>query len=262
LEVTYVSSSSLVTPSNSKNHSFRGCVLYPTLVTVVAMTTRRDESPALWEQQRKEVRTMTQRTMTQETRASAIDELAKGLASGTISRRKALRLMGAALVGGSLASIPGVALAANPCPSPRIKCRGTCCADGVTTCQGTGSDQTCGPAPVVCPTGQEECGSACCQSGETCLNGDCCPSTQVCGSVCCPSGQTCVNGTCSSSPPPGGECTVWDNEGQHTVICPSGYACCPDVGCYDPNAGQHCCTNDGGFNYICQVGVDCECPIM
>jgi hypothetical protein len=41
----------------------------------------------------------------------SFDELAKGLASGTISRRKALRLMGSALLGGVLASIPGVALA-------------------------------------------------------------------------------------------------------------------------------------------------------
>jgi hypothetical protein len=43
----------------------------------------------------------------------SFDELARGLASGTLSRRKALRLMGAALVGSALASIPGVALAAD-----------------------------------------------------------------------------------------------------------------------------------------------------
>jgi hypothetical protein len=40
------------------------------------------------------------------------EDLAKGLASGTVSRRKTLQLMGAALVGGALASIPGVAWAA------------------------------------------------------------------------------------------------------------------------------------------------------
>jgi hypothetical protein len=37
------------------------------------------------------------------------DELTRALASGSISRCKALRLMGAALVGGTLASFPGVA---------------------------------------------------------------------------------------------------------------------------------------------------------
>ena len=41
----------------------------------------------------------------------SLDELAKGLATGTLSRGKALRLMGAALVGGTLASIPGIAWA-------------------------------------------------------------------------------------------------------------------------------------------------------
>ncbi len=43
---------------------------------------------------------------------SSLDELAKGLASGTISRRKALGLMSSALLGSALASIPGVAWAA------------------------------------------------------------------------------------------------------------------------------------------------------
>jgi hypothetical protein len=42
---------------------------------------------------------------------TSFDELAKGLANGTISRRQALRWMGGTLVGGVLASIPGVALA-------------------------------------------------------------------------------------------------------------------------------------------------------
>src|ERR671910_3161648 len=42
---------------------------------------------------------------------TSFDEVAKGLANGTISRRQALRWMGGALVGGVLASIPGVALA-------------------------------------------------------------------------------------------------------------------------------------------------------
>lgn len=97
---------------------------------------------------------------------TSFDELAKGLTNGTLSRRKALRMFGAALVGGMLASIPGVAWAARPegagrpegvgrpggCPSPRIRCRGQCCAEGVTTCQGTGKNKTCGPAaPAACP---------------------------------------------------------------------------------------------------------------
>jgi hypothetical protein len=51
--------------------------------------------------------------MARETGASSsLDELAVGLASGTLSRGKALKLMGAALVGGALASFPGAAWAA------------------------------------------------------------------------------------------------------------------------------------------------------
>ena len=85
------------------------------------------------------------------TREPSFDALAKGLANGTVSRRKALRMFGAVLVGGTLASIPGVAFAA-ACPSPRIRCRGECCAEGVTTCEGTGKNKTCGPriCPVTC----------------------------------------------------------------------------------------------------------------
>jgi hypothetical protein len=41
----------------------------------------------------------------------SLDDLAKGLARGTISRREAVRLVGAALLGGALASVPGFAWA-------------------------------------------------------------------------------------------------------------------------------------------------------
>jgi hypothetical protein len=51
--------------------------------------------------------------MGEETRERSFDELAKGLASGTLSRGKALRLMGAALVGGALASLPGAGWASH-----------------------------------------------------------------------------------------------------------------------------------------------------
>jgi hypothetical protein len=179
--------------------------------------------------------------MTEETRESSFDDLAKGMASGTLSRRKALRMLGAALVGGTLASIPGVALAANPCPSPRIKCRGQCCAEGVTTCQGTGKNKTCGPVP--CQTGLTLCSGQCvdtatdatncgscgiaCNQGQSCVNGACvtnctagqtrCGTTCVdlqtsvtncgsCGNACAP-GDICVNGACGCpATPTGGSC--------------------------------------------------------
>src|SRR5215216_3223108 len=41
-------------------------------------------------------------------RERSFDAFARGLANGSISRRKALRMLGAALVGGAVASIPAV----------------------------------------------------------------------------------------------------------------------------------------------------------
>ncbi len=52
--------------------------------------------------------------MSEETNGRSFDELAKGLASGEVSRRKALRLMGAALAGGTLASLVGIGEACRP----------------------------------------------------------------------------------------------------------------------------------------------------
>ncbi len=76
---------------------------------------------------------------------NSLDELAKGLANRSVSRRGALKLVGGTILGGLLASIPGVAWAAPPCPS------------GVT----------CGPLPG------ERGGPVCCAIGENCVNGRC-----------------------------------------------------------------------------------------
>ena len=48
-------------------------------------------------------------------RSHSFDDLARGLADGSISRGRAMKLMGVALLGGVLASIPeGAAFAAPP----------------------------------------------------------------------------------------------------------------------------------------------------
>jgi hypothetical protein len=44
----------------------------------------------------------------------SVDDLAKGQATGTVSKRKALRMLGAALVGGLPALVPEVVWAAKP----------------------------------------------------------------------------------------------------------------------------------------------------
>ena len=48
------------------------------------------------------------------TRERSFDELAKGLANGKLSRRKALGMLGGAVMGSVLASVPGIAWAAKP----------------------------------------------------------------------------------------------------------------------------------------------------
>ncbi len=47
-----------------------------------------------------------------------LDELAKALAVGTVSRRRALKLIGASLAGAAAALVPGVAAAAPPEHAP------------------------------------------------------------------------------------------------------------------------------------------------
>jgi hypothetical protein len=82
--------------------------------------------------------------MTGEARERSFDELARGLADGSLTRGKALRLMGAALLGSVLFSIPGVAWAK---PKP-----GTCTKN------------------KHCPAGQT-CVDRQCQAAEACIPG-------------------------------------------------------------------------------------------
>src|SRR5918995_6518857 len=87
--------------------------------------------------------------MSREPRESAFDELARLSASGTLSRGKALRLMGAALLGGVLASIPGVALAAR-CDPNETPCGKFCC-NSQQACEKRGGAPRCiNPTTVEC----------------------------------------------------------------------------------------------------------------
>ena len=118
----------------------------------------------------------------------SFDALTKGLANGSISRGRAIKLMGTALLGGVLVSIPGMALAdhtpghggggggggapggSQGCPSGQVRVKGRCqplgacdqdrdclspedsCCNGV--CTTLGQDQNnCGACGNVCPEG-------------------------------------------------------------------------------------------------------------
>jgi hypothetical protein len=177
---------------------------------------------------------------------SSFDELAKNLADGSISRRKALRFIGGAFVGGLLASIPGTAWAAKPpppgkggCPPGRVQCRGKC---------------------VDLKTDRNNCGqcSNVCSEQESCWGGKCCSSSrgeQFCdfggGSrVCCPPDTYCAYpGLCChfNETPCGGQCVSNDCQ------------------CCDFEDGQRCCPPDtycAGFGLCCpfdQINCNGQC---
>jgi|SRR5829696_351829 len=144
--------------------------------------------------------------MATQTTERSLDELAKGLATGTLSRGKAIRWMGGALLGAALASVPGVAWA-NDCRRLGRECRrdSQCCSKN---CVRRGDDKVCG-----CPEGKTRCKDRCvnldrsehhcgecfnrCDEGEECVNGVCGGGEPMCGpNPPCPEGQECVQEIC------------------------------------------------------------------
>jgi hypothetical protein len=153
------------------------------------------------------------------TEENPFDELVKGVASGTISRRRALKLVGSAILGaGFLGTIPGVAEARTP------KCRsggGTGC---TTPCRNTNKNCTCvktseGSRACVyqCCSGRGCSSSSACRSREVCMTTTCCGGVRgVCVTLCkesrpgyCTRGATAQ----SESTVPTGGSGVWDTSG-------------------------------------------------
>src|SRR5688500_15788761 len=125
--------------------------------------------------------------MATQTTQSSLDELAKGLATGTLSRGKAIRWMGGALLGTALASIPGVAWA-DDCRRLGRECRrdSQCCS---RNCVRRGDDKVC-----ACPQGRTRC-------GDRCVNLD--RNERHCGRCFnrCAEGEQCVDGVCGGGEP-------------------------------------------------------------
>jgi hypothetical protein len=170
--------------------------------------------------------------VSQETSNHSFDELARGLANGSVSRRRALRLMGAALVGGALASIPGIAWA-KPKPAGRKcnhnhqcesgQCVGGMCQGGGGICPTGGSCETGFPFPCqntdgcFCTTTTE--GTTFCAQSISCGDPDpvaCtssqdCPSGWVCSDTCCLGEGRICNPPCGTIV--GGAASSADNQG-------------------------------------------------
>jgi hypothetical protein len=209
--------------------------------------------------------------MARGTTESSLDELAKGLANGTLSRGKALRWMGGALLGAALASVPGVAWA-DDCRRLGRECRrdSQCCS---RNCVRRGDDKVC-----ACPQGQDRCNDRCvnldrnerhcgecfnrCDAGEECVAGECqgeggCPpGTTECGTQCCQTGETCLQGLACC--PTAQVCGT----GTSAICCPSAATCVDGFcECDDPDAlacGDQCVACEGGT--VNSESCLCECP--
>jgi hypothetical protein len=194
------------------------------------------------------------------------DRLARDVAQGRISRRRAFRTFAAGTLALSAPwAFPRRAHAADcatycasggGCPPPASGC---CCfqtAPGVINVCGCynpdtqecvfidGEDGGC----VVrdkpgCPPGQTECAGTCCEEGETCEDGVCVgcgPGTTKCGSTCCfdDSQQCCGNERCC---PKDGRCCGG-------ICCKATESCCKDQCC---KKGQKCVDKIGKGDVTC-----------
>jgi hypothetical protein len=174
------------------------------------------------------------------------DDLSRSLA-GSTSRRGVLKLMGAAVVGGTAAAV------LRP-----FHAGGAVCGSGTTPC-GTG----CCPAGVACvdpatnkcgcPAGRAPCGSHCCPNkGDFCAFATpggcdaCCPrGTTGCDRFCCDAGVACVrdglgNKVCGCA---AGTTSCIDSGSGQLKCCPGGQACPADLSSCPATTGgtlNHC----------------------
>jgi hypothetical protein len=104
-----------------------------------------------------------------------LDVLARAVASGEVSRRKALRQLGGAMAGALLAYL-GIGCETTPTAPSGPRVDGPRLDGGRDDCKATGKA---------------------CKKPSQCCSGNCC------GGVCCATGQICLNGTCANPCTPG-----------------------------------------------------------
>jgi hypothetical protein len=178
----------------------------------------------------------------------SLDELAKGLATGTLSRGKAIRWMGGALLGAALASVPGVAWA-DDCRRLGRACRrdSQCCS---RNCIRRGEEKVC-----ACPEGQDRC-------NDRCVNLE--RNERHCGACFnrCPEGQECIDGvcgggTCPRPPLTEGDCNCAFHCGDSF---PSPATCQdnPNCMCWETTEGTGFCGGIGNcFEFVCSSSSEC-----
>jgi hypothetical protein len=147
------------------------------------------------------------------TEKHSFDELAKGLATNSLGRRDALKLVGGAVLGALLSSIPRVALAQGGPPflgEPPGGRRFEVCSSSVICDQSESIDAICVPLcadygglfSTTCLPDDPSCVR---QSGTNLVQCDCVQQGQnqnPTGPQGCPEGQVRVNGQCVTPPEP------------------------------------------------------------
>ena len=184
------------------------------------------------------------------------DELARGLADGTLTRGKALRLMGAAVVGGTLGSLgigeagadpPGCKRIGKHCTRDTQCCGSLVCPSG--TCQAQTTTTTTSTTSTSTSTTSTSTTTMCQPNGSGCSTGGtpCCSVTCNSNGFCCPDGRVGVsNGTCALPCPSVGECPGFpfcsclnSTEGGFCAGSQSGNFCDPDLPGFCPS-GELC----------------------
>jgi hypothetical protein len=145
------------------------------------------------------------------------DDLARGLADGSLTRGKALRLMGAALLGGTLGSLgigeagaapPGCKRAGKHCTRNDQCCgslvclSGTCQTPTTTTSTSTTSTSTTTPTTSTSTSTTSTSTTTCSglPNGASCTANTQCCSGNCSNGFCCESGRVGLsNGTCARS---------------------------------------------------------------
>ena len=147
----------------------------------------------------KEVRVHSTREDT--TEELSFDVLAKGVASGAISRRRALKLVGAAILGGgAMALLPGIAEgveadAGQGCPNGQRainnrRCPTNSCAAGKPGCR---CAETVNGNNRCVRFNRDSCNNTRCNSNEDCASGEVC----IKAGGCCESRRSVCVPTCS-----------------------------------------------------------------
>jgi hypothetical protein len=176
----------------------------------------------------------------------SVDELARGLATGTMSRRQVLKVLGGTLAGGLLAVLgvgSGVA-AADEC-----KRNGKACKKDSQCCSGICSSGTC----AACRPNSGSCtaNTQCCSGN--CANGTCAAAC-VANAGACTAGTQCCSGCCK-----GGTCAA-SGIPPEAITCSGSPEDCPEgCGCERDPSGALVCEREGsGTNIPCTTS--CDCP--